>query len=81
MEERENESPLHVEFTTLFFVIHLHVCRAGCLTSPGLSFIPVKISVALLRYTNFLPPEKYFFEAGCMCKVIEASRLTHRNDS
>lgn len=31
--------------------------------------IVAKISVALLRYTDILPPDRTFYQAGLQCKV------------
>lgn len=51
-------------FMTLLLIAHYFAVRAACRQMPSLQFLGSKISVALLRYTNIIPVDKAFYEAG-----------------
>ncbi|KAI4469975.1 hypothetical protein MML48_1g12569 [Holotrichia oblita] len=53
-----------IHFRTLLLIAHYYSVRALCKQVPSLKNIAVKISVALLRYTDILPADKAFYEAG-----------------
>ncbi|XP_055910125.1 intraflagellar transport protein 172 homolog [Eupeodes corollae] len=48
----------------LLLIAHYYATRAACRQLPSLQPIAVRISVALLRYTDVIPVDKGFFEAG-----------------
>lgn len=51
-------------FEQLLLIVHYYCTRAACREVPALHSIAVKISVAILRYTEIIPVDKAFFEAG-----------------
>lgn len=51
-------------FENLLLIAHYYTTRAACRQVPALNGIAVKISIALLRYTETVPVDKAFFEAG-----------------
>lgn len=51
-------------FEQLLLITHYYVTRSVCREVPSLHFIAVKLSVALLRYTDLVPVDKGFLEAG-----------------
>lgn len=57
-----NEIKAH--FSTLLIIAHFYALRAECRRVPSLKSIGVKISVSLLRYSDVIPADKVFYEAG-----------------
>lgn len=53
-----------MHFRTLLLIAHYYSMRGLCRQVQSLKNIGVKISVALLRYTDILPADKAFYEAG-----------------
>lgn len=53
-----------VHFRKLLLVAHYYALRAACRQVPSLKSIGVKISTALLRYTDVIPADKAYYEAG-----------------
>lgn len=51
-------------FEQLLLIAHYYGTRSVCREVPSLNFIAVRISIALLRYTDTIPVDKGFFEAG-----------------
>lgn len=51
-------------FDQLLLIAHYYTTRAACREFPALHSIAVRISIALLRYTELIPVDKGFFEAG-----------------
>ncbi|KAJ8945935.1 hypothetical protein NQ318_016763 [Aromia moschata] len=51
-------------FRNLLLIAHYYALRAACRQVPSLKSIGVKISTALLRYTDVIPADKAFYEAG-----------------
>lgn len=51
-------------FKNLLLITHYYGLRAVCRQVPSLKLIAVKISTALLRYTDIIPADKAFYEAG-----------------
>lgn len=49
---------------TLLLIAHYYATRAACREVPSLKSIGIRISVAMLRYTEIIPVDKAFFEAG-----------------
>lgn len=57
-------------FEELLLIVHYYVTRAACREIPSLKVLAVKISVALLRYTETIPVDKGFYEAGMDLRSI-----------
>ena len=66
---REAGSSAHREFEQCLLVSHYMCTRAACVGVAKLEEIAAKISVSLLRYTDILPPDRAFYQAGRECKV------------
>lgn len=49
---------------SLLLISHYYATRAACRQISSLQFLGTKISVALLRFTNIIPVDKAFYEAG-----------------
>ena len=65
------------EFQRYLLVAHYFAIRAACFVHHQLSSIAAKLTVAMLRYTDIIPVDKAFFEAGQMAKVtLTATLLT-----
>lgn len=58
------EETMLERFEQLLLVAHYYATRAACREVPALNLIAVKISVAILRWTEIIPVDKAFFEAG-----------------
>lgn len=57
-------------FEELLLIVHYYVTRAACREISSLKVLAVKISVALLRYTETIPVDKAFYEAGMDLRSI-----------
>lgn len=57
-------------FQQLLLIAHYYMTRSVCRQVPSLNFIANKISVALLRYTDLIPVDKGFFEAGMDLRAV-----------
>lgn len=57
------------EFQHYLLVAHYFAIRAACFGHQQLTSIAAKLSVAMLRYTDIIPVDKAFFEAGQMAKA------------
>ncbi|KAJ8934987.1 hypothetical protein NQ314_013074 [Rhamnusium bicolor] len=53
-----------LHFRNLLLISHYYSLRTACRQVPSLKSIGVKISTALLRYTDIIPADKAFYEAG-----------------
>ena len=62
-------SQAHKEFEELLLVAHYFSIRSACQSQKALESIAVKLSVSLLRYTEQIPADKAFVEAGQACKA------------
>ncbi|KAF5301762.1 hypothetical protein FQR65_LT08745 [Abscondita terminalis] len=51
-------------FQTLLLIAHFYAVRTACRQVSTLKYIALKISVALLRYSDIIPADKVFYEAG-----------------
>lgn len=58
------------KFDNLLLIANFYANRAACRQVPALNNIAVKISTALLRYTEVIPVDKAFFEAGMDLRSI-----------
>lgn len=65
----EAKSPAAQEFERLLLVAHYSATRAACMGVPQLKELVAKITVSLLRYTDVLPADRAFYEAGAQAKV------------
>lgn len=65
----EANSATHNEFKTLLLIAHYYAARAAYKSTKSLLGLATKVSIALLRYTDVIPPDKAFFEAGVDAKV------------
>lgn len=63
-ENLDGASELFDKFENLLLIANFYANRAACRQIPALNGIAVKISIALLRYTETIPVDKAFFEAG-----------------
>lgn len=63
-EPNDSNDAMHDRFDQLLLIAHYYATRAACREIPSLHQIGVKISIAILRYTELIPVDKAFFEAG-----------------
>ncbi|XP_031359255.1 intraflagellar transport protein 172 homolog [Photinus pyralis] len=56
------ESRAH--FQNLLLIAHFYATRTACRQVSTLKQLALKISIALLRYTDFIPADKAYYEAG-----------------
>ena len=59
----------HKDFEELLLIAHYFAIRSACQSQKALESIAVKLSVSLLRYTQQIPADKAFVEAGQACKT------------
>ena len=57
------------DFERHLLVCHYLATRAAFTAVPQLEELVAKLSTSLLRYTDALPADKAFFEAGTHCRV------------
>ncbi|XP_026827198.1 intraflagellar transport protein 172 homolog isoform X2 [Ooceraea biroi] len=57
-------SPSSDKFERLLQAAHLSAVKHGCRSYPALTSIVVKVSVSLLRYTDVLLADRFYYEAG-----------------
>ena len=55
----------------MLLIAHFYAARSAALGHKSLDTMACKLSVSLLRYTDIIPPDKAFWEAGTLCKVKE----------
>lgn len=65
----EDDSPVHREFETLLMISHYYALWSASRTSPSMEQIAFKIATALLRYSDIIPADKAFYEAGMAARV------------
>ena len=63
-------SPVFQEFNRYLLIAHYFATRSACQALPQLNTIATKLSVSLLRYTDTIPADRAFYEAGQYCKVM-----------
>lgn len=56
------DTKLH--FRHLLLISHYYALRCACRQATSLKSTGVKISTALLRYTDIIPADKAYYEAG-----------------
>lgn len=65
----ERESAEHNFFKKLFLIAHYNTMRISCIGNEQLDSVAAKLSISLLRYTDIIPADKAFYEAGIMCQA------------
>lgn len=58
------------DFSRLLLVSNYYATRSACQGQDTLAEHATKISVSLLRYTEHIPADKAFYEAGLACKTM-----------
>ena len=56
-------------------ISHYYAVRSAAKGLKSLDRISSKISVGLLRYTDIIPADKAFYDAGMDCRVSKTSTL------
>ena len=68
---RKPTNPAIMEiFEKMLIISHYYAVRAAVLGQNNLNNIAAKISVSLLRYSDLIPCDKAFYEAGVDCKAV-----------
>lgn len=57
-------------FDNMLTIAHYYATRSAALPHSSLAAIATKLSISLLRHTDFIPADKAFYEAGTMCKTL-----------
>lgn len=65
----KNSTTIILEFESLMTVCHYCGVRCACQGLQSLNQIAVKISIALLRYSDIIPADKAYYEAGVDARV------------
>lgn len=63
-EPSDTNEKMRLSYDQLLLIAHFYATRAACREVPSLHQIAVKISVAMIRYSDVIPVDKAFFEAG-----------------
>lgn len=66
---KQTESDCSKEFEKYMFVAHMYAMRCAFCNISSLGTLVVKILVALLRYTDIIPADKGYYEAGIAAQV------------
>jgi intraflagellar transport protein 172 len=53
----------------LLTLAHFYAIRSACRDVDGLESLAAKLSIALLRFTDVIPSDKAYYEAGMDAKV------------
>jgi len=62
-------SEIWKEFEKYMFISHLYAMRCAFGEISSLNALVVKLLVALLRYTDIIPADKGYYEAGIAVRV------------
>lgn len=65
----QTDSDCGKEFEKYTFVCHLYAMRCAFADISSLETLVVKVLVALLRYTDIIPADKAYYEAGIAARV------------
>lgn len=65
----QSGSDSHKEFEKFLLIAHFLAARAACKNVPQLDTIVAKLSASLLRYSDIIPADKAFYEAGLHSQV------------
>ncbi|XP_071746269.1 intraflagellar transport protein 172 homolog [Lepeophtheirus salmonis] len=60
----------HEDFKLLLLISHFGTLRSVCQNHQQLKEISTKLSISLLRYSDVIPADKAFYEAGTDCRDI-----------
>ncbi|KAI8804484.1 hypothetical protein BJ742DRAFT_824622 [Cladochytrium replicatum] len=63
------QSGVPQQFSTLLMICHLITLRNHCQKKQDLIYFAAKQSISLLRYTNEIPPDRTFYQAGQYAKA------------
>lgn len=66
---KQTDSECGKEFEKYMFISHLYAMRCAFCDISSLGTLVVKLLVALLRYTDIIPADKGYFEAGIAAQV------------
>ncbi|XP_038160069.1 intraflagellar transport protein 172 homolog [Cyprinodon tularosa] len=66
----EANSPAHQDFEQMLLIAHYLATRSAAKGVEQLMSIAAKVSVSLLRYTEYIRADKAFYEAGLDCKAV-----------
>ncbi|XP_031636976.1 intraflagellar transport protein 172 homolog isoform X2 [Contarinia nasturtii] len=69
-ESSDNNDKMRLSYDQLLLIAHYYATRAACREVPSLHQIAVKISIALIRYSDVIPVDKAFFEAGMDLRTL-----------
>jgi intraflagellar transport protein 172 len=65
------ESNERKTFEKLLLIVHYNTLRCCCANNEQLDTIAAKLSISLLRHTDFIPADKAFYEAGIVCQKLK----------
>ena len=68
-------SEFQLEFDNLLLIVHYYTFRAAMKGLTGLDDQIAKISTCLLRYTEIIPADKAFYEAGLACRAAKKPEM------
>eukprot|EP00052_Salpingoeca_macrocollata_P025012 m.226452 g.226452 ORF g.226452 m.226452 type:complete len:1747 (+) comp22359_c0_seq2:150-5390(+) len=63
------QADVHAEFDRLLLIAHYYALRCVCLAHSSLKETAAKLSISLLRYTEVIPADLAFYEAGLHAKA------------
>lgn len=66
---KKTDADFGKEFEKYMFISHLYAMRCAICNISSLSSLVVKLLVALLRYTDIIPADKGYYEAGMAAQV------------
>lgn len=69
--EKGTDDEIFAEFDRLLTIVHFCAIKAACIGIGALQEIGTKAAVSLLRYTDILPADKAFYEAGIACRKLK----------
>lgn len=62
-------STIYNEFESLLMTAHYYATRAACNEAGTLEQLVAKLSISLLRYSDVVPADKAYYEAGVAARV------------
>ncbi|KAL1129294.1 hypothetical protein AAG570_013823, partial [Ranatra chinensis] len=62
-------TPVYVEFEKIMLIAHYYSLRCAARNVPSLEKIVTKISISLLRFSDIIPADKAYYEAGIDAKA------------
>lgn len=66
---KQTDADYEKEFEKYMFISHLYAMRCAFCDISSLGTLVVKLLVALLRYTDIIPADKGYYEAGIATQV------------